>query len=311
MLCLFKIIGPKYLGVLSGFPFQQEGHKSRAGRVTLIFSSISVIVLAILVVTKGLTELQTTADTISMTNQDVITIHREFTDIANNLRSITERAVPVRDQLVTYLQEDICPLQPGSEAETNIRAIGADTLVAVMQLQNFVADHLDEIDVALDQVDRATTDIDNATSQVQFDSAIVTAVMFPYLVIPAFLVVAAAMGWNDVFSERYYIFVAWFIIPLMCLMTAFAFLGAGWAAVSVEGNSDFCSPTPESTIDMILQQYNLQSGQLYYDLIAFYSRQCNVEVATNPWIFLEVYYEQLVSVTILFVGMVETTREYK
>lgn len=300
IICLLKCIGPRYVGVLSGFPFKREGYKSRTGRVTLIFSCLSIIVLAVLVVVKGLAELQITSDTIALTSADVTAISTELGSIVDHLRNVTEWITPVRDSLVTVLQEDICPLQPGSESETDVRLIGNDTLVAMTRLDNFIANDLDDVEQVLVQLTRATTDVEQAVSDVQFNSAVVSAVMIPYYIIPAFLILAVVMGWNQIFSENYYNFVTWFIIPFLCLLTAFAIVVSGWVVLSIEANSDFCSPTPEDTISSILQQYNLQSEEMYYDVITFYTRQCDVNVATNPWIFLEAFFDQLVRRTICY-----------
>mmetsp|Transcript_4514 Transcript_4514/g.8330 ORF Transcript_4514/g.8330 Transcript_4514/m.8330 type:complete len:558 (-) Transcript_4514:63-1736(-) len=291
ILLLFKCIGPKHLGILSGFPFQKDGCKANLGRSTLLFSSFSIILLAILLVAKGLTELQTTSDTIDMTNQDVIKIHDEFSSLAQYLKDVSRAATPVRDELVNILQQDICPLQPGSMAEATVRSVGYETLGGLQQLDDFIASELEDVQFALDQVENATTQVNVAVSKVQFTGAQVTAIMFPYFVIPAFIIVGVVMAWYDIFSEGYYFFLTWIILPVMILMTMFAFVASGWVVMSVEGNSDFCYPTPEYNVPKIMEQYGLQPGQLYYDVVMFYAQQCLDN--NNPWAFLEEYHGQL------------------
>ena len=290
---ILKCIGPRHVGVLSGYPYSREGCKTTAGRTTLSFSALSIIVLAIVVVTKGLTELQGTSDTVDMTNQDAIKIHDEFQALVDNLKVVSRQATPVRDQLVTILGNDICPLTPGTSTETTVRKIGNETLEDLVTLDNFIATEIERIDYALEQIKNATTEINEAVKKTQFTGPQVTAMMFPFFIIPAFLLVAVGMGWYDVFSEGYFTFMTWIIVPLFVLMTMFAFFAAGWSVLSVEANSDFCYPTPEQNIELILGQYGLQSGELYYDSLMFYAHQCSPSVVSNPLEFIETYYGQL------------------
>jgi hypothetical protein len=319
-LLILKCIGPKHVGVLSGYPYQKEGCKATAGRSTLATSSLLIIILAIVMVTKGLADLQYTSDIIDMTNQDAIKIHDELQALTTNLKDVSRRAAPVRDQLVSILQQqDICPLQPGTTTESTVRSIGNETLQTLQQLDDFLASQLDHVvDVALAQVHHATMQVDTAVQQTQFNGPIVTAIMFPFFVVPAFVLVAVFMGWFDVFcTEGYYTFMTWCIMPLMAILTALALVAAGWVLVTLQGNSDFCY-APEQNVQQIFARYYydydynnnndgsgglLQPGQLlYYDVAMFYSQQCrgsSSSTSSNPWTFLEVYHDQLVSVLLM------------
>jgi hypothetical protein len=290
---ILKCIGPRHVGVLSGYPYSQEGCKTTAGRSTLSFSALTIIILAIVCVSKGLTELQGTTDTIDMTNQDAIKIHDEFQALTENLKLVSRKAAPVRDQLVGILGNDICPLTPGTSTEIAVRSIGNETLSDLVTLDNFIAAQIERIDFALEQVKNATTEVNDAVKKAQFTGPQVTAMMFPFFVIPAFLLVAVGMGWYDVFSEGYFTFMTWFIVPLFVLMTMFAFFAAGWTVLSVQANSDFCYPTPEQNVELILEQYGLTAGELYYDTAMFYAHQCSASVVSNPLEFMETFYDQL------------------
>jgi hypothetical protein len=292
---LLKCLGQHRVGVFSGFPFKNEGWKTIAGRCTLFLSAFSIIIFAFVMVTKGIMTLQGTTDTIALTTQDVIKIHDEFLRLALNLQDVSRQAIPLRNQLVSTLRQDICPLNPGSDREAAVRIVGNHTLLDLKDLDNFMADHLQDINVALDQVQHATTQINTAVASVQFTGPQATLIMIPYFVLPAFLLVAVGMGVYDVYSELFYTIMTWLIMPLVVLMTIFAFVASGWTVLSVQGNSDFCYPTPEYNIQNIMEQYGLQSGQLYYDAIMFYTSQCSTEVIENPWTFMEVFHNQLVS----------------
>jgi hypothetical protein len=184
--------------------------------------------------------------------------------------------------------------------ESTVRDIGNQNLQDLQQLDDFIAENIQEVDAALGQVQHTTVQINHAVSHAQFTGPQVTTMVFPFFVVPSFILVAVLMGWFDVFSEGYYTIMTWFIIPLMSLMTVFAFVAAGWVLVTVQGNSDFCYDPPDN-IQRILDRYGLEKElqQLYYDVAMFYTHQCETTTTTtapNPWTFMEVFQGQLVRI---------------
>jgi hypothetical protein len=296
LLLLFKCLGRKRMGVFSGHPYQREGPIATTGRVTFLISYMFVFIFSILLVTKGISQVQATSDTIDATNQDIIKIHDEFVGISTNLKDVADAATPVRDGLVKFLETDICPLAPQSDTEAQVRSLGASTLTAMVALDNFIANDLKNVDKALTEVDGATKDIDTIVQAAQFSGAESAAMIMPYLIIPSFLAIALIMGWCDVYSEGYYFFITWFVLPLFLLMIIFAYAASGFVVLTAEANADFCSggmdDTPEATIDTILAQYNQTDENFFYKAVTFYTNQCTTE---DPWDFLQLYYTQLVS----------------
>ena len=121
--------------------------------------------------------------------------------------------------------------------------------------------------------------------------------MLPYFIVPALLLVTLCFGWYEIYAESYYCFTTYLLMPLFILMVVFAYLVAGFAVLTAEANSDWCSPAPEATIDRVLVTQGLLSSgnndtRFYYDMITFYTHQCS---KPSPWGFLEGYHEDLVS----------------
>jgi hypothetical protein len=311
--------------LLAGYPYEKESKQSHCGRFLVLISSLSIIISAVLLITQGLTELQYTTDTITHTNTEIINIHDESIRILNNLVDVSSRAIPIRQELITsFLQQGgevvVCPLNSQSQTETRIRDVADDTLRGLQQLDDFdvvVGGNLTQVQIALQQLDVTTRQVTQVTSNLEefttTNSAVVIAIiMIPYFVIPAFIIVAVWMGWYDVFLERYYTFMTWFMVPLMIVLTIFAFVAASWTALALQGNSDFCAnPNPTTAIQNILQQYpSIQPGtSFYYDVINFYITQCDASTTTgsgdggsttssdhldNPWMFMQTYNEALV-----------------
>lgn len=129
LLCIFMCMGKDRVGFLSGRPFsrdltppplspkqqtqEQEENKrpyksgdpwnsiATRSRVVFLFSGLVVITFSILLVTRGLTQLQSTVDTVHASSIVVQKITVEGQDIiANGLRDLRSRAASVRSTLL-------------------------------------------------------------------------------------------------------------------------------------------------------------------------------------------------------------------
>lgn len=327
LLVALKWLGPKQVGVLAGFPYKKESWKSISGRCVLSGSAIMMIVCTIILVTKGLTELQGVSNKVAVVTRDAQKIEAEMETIITNLRTNSEQAKPIKNAIVDFLSQDICPLKPGSATESRIRSIGNDANLVMIELDDFVLSDYESVIQGLQQTKITTTKI--AQANPQFDSIKTTAVIIPYFIIPAVIFIAVGMGYYDVFSEGFYTVLTWCILPILVLLTIAAIVGAGWIAFAIEANSDFCYPSPEQTIYNILTRQfpnatrpsmsasleQIDTGvplssvnsfsdssaadgiptfdNFFYDTVLFYSNQCDTTKVKNPWLFLESHYDDL------------------
>eukprot|EP00537_Pseudo-nitzschia_pungens_P005384 CAMPEP_0172359134 /NCGR_PEP_ID=MMETSP1060-20121228/3365_1 /TAXON_ID=37318 /ORGANISM="Pseudo-nitzschia pungens, Strain cf. cingulata" /LENGTH=721 /DNA_ID=CAMNT_0013080639 /DNA_START=295 /DNA_END=2463 /DNA_ORIENTATION=+ len=304
--CLLKCIGPQHVGFLAGFPFRREGCKSAFGRVVLSVSAWMMIISTIVLITKGLTGLQQLSDTVAMTARDIQLIEKEVQSIVTLLLVVSAKTTPIRDELVDFLKRDICPLEPGSDTEDQIRSVGEDTYDAMVDLDDFIEGYLTDVEDGVEQMNKFTNRVEGFTDRAQFvNNPKVTAVVFPYFIVPAILMVAVCMGWWDVFSETFYTVLTWGIMPLLVLMTVGAIVAAAALIVAIQSNSDLCvsAGAPEDTILGILNRLDLEddsgseskdlngpSDNFFYDVMVFYTYQCTTP---NPWAFLEGHYGDL------------------
>jgi hypothetical protein len=295
ILMLLKCLGPFYVGVFSGYPYQYEGCASRTGRGLFLFSSMMVMLFSILAISQGLTGLHDTTDTIDAANQDVVKIQTEFQELVSVLDSKARSALPIRDQLVSLLKDDICPLLP--DGNMVLRQAGNQTFSSLTELENFLADDLKKFEKVMRQVAHATKEIDTAVQNLEFTTGAAVGIMIPFFIIPSLLAVALLMGWTETYYDAFFTFTEWFTMPVFIVMIIFAYVACGFVVMATEGNADFCvsgsTSTPQSAILNILERYNLMEGELYYDAVKFYSHQCLVD---NPFAFLEIYYDNLVAV---------------
>ncbi len=303
---VLKCLGPKHVGMFAGFPYREEGKKSVIGRMTLSVSAWMMIVATIVLITKGLTEMQILSDTVDTTNYDIIVVEREIQQIVTTLQVVAAKAAPIRDELVDFLKRDICPLEPGSDTEDMVRSVGEDTYDAMVELDDFIEGYLIDVEEGVNQTSMFTKRIESIVDQAQFtNNWKVTAIVFPYFIAPSFILVAVCMGWFDVFSEGFYTFITWVIMPLLIILTIAAIVASGWMVIFLQANTDLCMPTPENTILRILDVLDLTpsatsadtssadvgaQSSFFYDIVVFYSNQCTTE---NPWEFLEGHYADL------------------
>mmetsp|Transcript_1347 Transcript_1347/g.1877 ORF Transcript_1347/g.1877 Transcript_1347/m.1877 type:complete len:559 (-) Transcript_1347:99-1775(-) len=294
LIMLFKCIGPKYMGVFSGHPYREAGAFAATGRIIFGLSSLMVMIFSILAVTKGLKNLDLTTDEIEATNTDVLKIHDEFVGISTNLKQVAREATPVRDELVDFLKNDVCPLKPLSSTETQVRILGNVTLSAMEKLDDFIEEQLKDLDEALELVEKASNDVDEAVKKTDFTGAAAAGIMVPFFIIPALLSVTLYFAWFEVYSEAYYCFTTYLLMPVFIVMVIFAYVAAGFVVLSAEGNADWCSggakSAPEGTIGQIMKQHELSKGMFYFDVISFYTNQCRTD---SPWEFLEGYHFDL------------------
>ncbi|VEU40995.1 unnamed protein product [Pseudo-nitzschia multistriata] len=303
---IFKCIGPKHVGFLAGFPFQVEGKKSAAGRVVFSVGAWMMIVSTIFLISLGLPRMQYLSDSIAFTADEIQIVEKEVKYIVTTLLVVSAKTKPIRDELVDFLKRDICPLEPGSDTEDQVRSVGEDTYDAMTDLEDFIEGYLLDVEDGVNTTNTFTSNILAVTDMAQFvGNPVVTAIVFPYFIIPIILLVAVGMGWYDFYSETFYSFVTWLVVPLLVLLTILAFVTATTLVVAIQANADICvsSGAPEDSILGVLNNLDLEddsgsqskddngpSDNFFYDIMVFYTHQCT---KPNPWEFMEGHYADL------------------
>jgi len=296
ILCLFRCLGPFRVGVFSGYPYinSKDEWISTTGRCIFLCSALMVMSFSILAICKGLTKLQDTTETIDTMNQIFVQIHSEFLPLLSNLNTTGESALPIRDELINILNNDLCPLYPNGNMD--LRQRGQQTFSSLTYLDDFLAHEYEEMETTLRQLHHANQEIDSTVEKFYFTKGASTAtILIGFFIVPSLLFVSLILGWMETFYDGYFTVTEKAIIPLFCLMTIGSYVACGFLFMATEGNADFCisdmdTKNPQSTILKILERYHLKKGNLYYDSIKFYSHQCTVE---SPFEFLETYDQSL------------------
>jgi len=124
------------------------------------------IVFAILMVTKGVANLQTTTDTIQIVNNDLRVIIDAAVSNFEDLKQVGETAYVLRDQLVFDLQSDnFCPDNPTfaeTKAGRDIMAAAGGAITMLEEMGNFIGSDVAAMEVTMRETRNSLDTIDVA-----------------------------------------------------------------------------------------------------------------------------------------------------
>ena len=333
-LCVAMCMGPDRVGFLSGSPFvreprlndnpdeqqqqqqQQQESKprrqqmsdpfhSRATRIRVLFlvSGVVVIVFSILFVTRGLTKLQTTVDTVhdsSLVTQQITTEGRVIIDVG--LREFRSKATSVRTTLLNELNRDIfCPADPSlqnSAVARDIRPHLDNALEALGEMEGFQDETLAEFEEALLDIEDSANDVEETADDTDLIGWEAMIVVMPYTIITALLMAAAIMAAFDVEIGVLSCWIKWFLLPLFILITSFVCCLAFLTAMAAGANSDFCLPngdengSPDENVPRIMLADGYKEDDYDFRMIRYFSSQCTHE--DNPFEPLQEYLPSMV-----------------
>jgi hypothetical protein len=294
---VFKCLGSKRVGFLSGHGFSLKSKSSATVRGVFLFSNLMVLLFSILLVTRGVTELQSTVTTFDESNQEIVRIQQGLSTISRNLQTTANDAIAIRDDLVAFLSQDICPNQElgASAIKDEIQNFADATLTNLQQIEDFVASDLQDMDNALADANEATDAIDDLLQAAQPTDFQTRAILIPYLIIPSFFIVALILGWRDKYPRGFYFILHTMILPLFIMLVVLAVIVCTAITLGAITNADWCTggeeESPDANIRAIFTELQVSPDSTTYRLAMFYLSQCEAE---NPLDFLEFYYDDLV-----------------
>lgn len=335
LLCIFMCLGKGRVGALSGRPFERvvpveertkrkeddpdtAGKKRRdlyksgdawnstatRSRLVFLFSGLVVITFSILLVTRGLTELQTTVDTVhdsSVVVQKITAEGREI--IGTGLRSLQSRAASVRRALLNELNRDLfCPGDPTLENS----GIGQDVREQVdyamnmlEELENFQDGRLADFEESLLSVQDAANSVEQTSDETDLLGWKSMILLIPYTIICALLMAGTVMAFFDVSFTGLSCMIDYLLLPIFIIMTAGACVLASLTALAAGVNSDFCLPggdenaSPDENVVGIMFAEGYVEEDFELQMVRYFAEQCSSE--TNPFEPLETYIYEMVS----------------
>ena len=340
LLTIFMCLGNKHVGYLSGHPNEREeapvdktrdqsdrhedeyppeeetakrkamyrrgdawGSEATRNRIIFLISGLVVIVFSILLVTKGLTQLQTTVDTVHESSVAMEGITSETrTVILDGLRGVRSRAESVRLTLLQELSLEVfCPADVSMENSQVGRDVREQVDAAVDlldELEDFQEERLRDLETALLKVEDAALEVEEQTDQTDLLGWKTTILIIPYTIIAAVLMAATVMAFFDVSFAGLNTVINYFLLPTFIVMTCGACAVAGISAIAAGMNSDFCLPggdssaSPDENIIAIMRAEGYTDNDYELRMVRFYVEQCTSE--DDPFDTLRAYLPDMV-----------------
>lgn len=287
-------------------------------RLIFILCGLTCITFGFLLVTMGVTNLQTTVNTIDDRAYDLNQLAEgTVVLIRRGMRNLNTGASAVRNVIVTEMGNDtaFCPSDPSLSNSQIARELqeSKDKVIEMLdQLDDFQDGILGDLESSMKVIADGTGEVMKHTSDFDMNDWQSLIVVIPYTVIPSFLIVAALLAMFDVSSRRYSCFINWFILPIFIIMTTVAFVIAASMSIAAGVNSDFCLPggrpdgSPDETILAIMEQKQYNKSSIEYRVASYYISQCDGSVE-DPWLEIRQYGpeldESIVSMTSLLTNL--------
>ena len=287
----------------------------RPTRVRAVFLSAGVvyIIFSFLLVTQGITNLQTTIDTLNSGSRQVQELTVEAAQILNEgLRELGEIAKSVRAELSDQFSAgNFCPADPlleNSQVGQDIFGQATDAIRLLDEVGDFATDNITSLEDSVVRVQSGATDVVDATDDIDVNDWEALIFLVPYIVVPVFLMAAVVMSFFDVTFPYYNCVVTWFLFPFFTVLTVVAFVITFVMTIAAGMNSDWCVPggqndaSPDQTILRILEAEGYDADSKIMEIVTFYVDKCTS--TEDPFLFLKEYLTQIVSLEQLCVCLV-------
>lgn len=276
-------------------------------RSCFLFCGLVFVTFAILSVTQGLTNLETTVETVNENAANIDRLSAEAEDIVNSgLREVRSIAVDVRDLVVAELEGDICPGDPtggSNEIVAEIEAQSSEAVRLLNELDDFVASNADEIEQAAVEIGVDARRVQEETENVDFTSWEGFIVLLPFTIIPSLLMAGTILSMFDVEVPFYSTFLKWVVLPLFVLLVVLCTILTSAMLMGASANSDFCLPkgrpeepfsqrSVDSSIIRILAEEGYTRESIEFRVANFYITQCLTE---DPFADFREYEPKVVS----------------
>ena len=339
VIIIFKCCGKRRVGFLSGARFEvnsdyENGSSStsyeysdgdkRNGfrrcccsgtvasvRFTFILSGCIFIAFAMLMVTKGVTNLQDSVKSVHHSAANIEYIATEAQDILQNgFREIQGVATQVRSALEAELNlPEFCPDDPEFGNNTQAAQVVDQTQDAVVQLRKIdtlVSNRVDEIAQALGEVSGESQTVVDEIGDVDLTDWEALLILIVFTMVPGLLVCAAILAHFDIETSVFHNVVDCFLLPLFFFMVLLCVVVSCAMLATAAINSDFCLPggrpedsypgdSPDYSVKRFLDSQGYVGEEDYVRTIAdWYIGQCRKEDMEDPFEFLTAHLPDLV-----------------
>jgi hypothetical protein len=276
------------------------------GRIVFLLSGVIYITFSALLVTKGVTNLQSSVNTLNVSAQQIRLISAEAGNIIqDSLMDLKDLAKTVRQQIADQFQgQAFCPADPtltNSVLGLDVSGQADEAIILLDRLDNFTSDDLDTLKDGVATVTSRSLDVIDITGDIDLNDWQSLLVLIPYIVVPSVLMSACVMAFFDVEYHPFLLSaIHYFFMPLFILMNVVAFIVAGLMIIGAGANADFCLPggksdaSPDQTLLQIMQLEGYGPESKVFSIFQYYIEKC-MEDIEDPFLFLREYVADVVS----------------
>jgi hypothetical protein len=261
------------------------GNRPTRVRTAFLVCGAVFVAFSVLVVTEGLSNLQSTVAVMQGSTQEVRSISTSAIDILENgfLRA-GHVATTVRTELGAQLSNGaFCPRDPSLENTDEGKELRAQAVNALAQLQelgDFMKTNVERMLVPIKRFAAESAYVDERLAPIDFTDWRAMLILIPYSIVPALLMGGTLMALFDASIPAYVCFTNWFLMPIFIVLVVLAWAVASTMLVMAGMNGDFCLPSgyyegnpPDGTIRNLLNAQGY-SNTTAYAIADFYVAQC-------------------------------------
>jgi hypothetical protein len=261
------------------------GNRPTRIRVAFLVCGAAFVTFSVLVVTEGLSNLQSTVAVMQGSTKEVMSITNAAIDILENefLRAGTV-AESVRTELDQQLAEGaFCPRDPSLENTAEgqqLRSAGVNALDQLDALGDFMTTNVQLMLEPLKEFANQSAYVDEKLAPIDLTDWRAMVILIPFSIVPALLMGGALMALFDASVPAYVCFTNWFLLPVFVLLVVVAWAVASAMLVLAALNGDFCLPSgyyegnpPDGTVRSILKSQGY-ANTTAYAIADFYVTQC-------------------------------------
>jgi glycopeptide antibiotics resistance protein len=236
---IFKCLGQRKVGFLSGSPFQvpRGSKKPRIIRSAYIIAAIIMVVFSVLLVTKGLTQIETGVNTVYSSSVAFNEIIGETEQLVDKLNTWVVNAIPLRDEFVSQLTNFCQGTNLTAETGTEFDAITQNVTSFLNDLGNFSQDYVEELKYGLDNASDSSSNAVETTEKITLESWESLIFIIPFSIFFTALVAGVLLAWFDRSNKRFSFFLSWVILPLFFISIIICYVLAGGIAMSASANA--------------------------------------------------------------------------
>lgn len=147
----------------------------------------------------------------------------------------------MRDALVSWLQEELCPAQ---DVEGILGIDFADIVpnvtVSFERIGDFFQENLAEVDVALKDVRSIFQDVEEAADVITISSWQSLIFIIPFSIFFVLFFAGVLLAWFDQSRKRYTCLLSWFVLPLFFFLVIVCYILSSGIAIGASANAGMC-----------------------------------------------------------------------